>query len=255
MNRKRVEFDFAISFAGPQRKIAQDLAESLTAAGFRVFYDNSFRSRLLGRRLDREFEWVFGAGTIFFVPIVSKDYANQHWPQLEWSIGVEEARRRRYEFILPLRIDDARLLGLLDSVGYLDLRNHSIQDASEILVSKLIGIGAVVTEERVVEDWVATFGLLIEDVISSELLPGHAPTDYPTLCDWLEEDLISRLRVVDISNAHFTEVSQRNGETLSIRVGFTWKSNEIPLTFGDLVWWEVLELMPFDDIYDSPRET
>lgn len=245
------EFDFSISFAGPERPIARQLAEKLAAKGLKVFYDASYRSRLLGKRLDKEFQWIFGKGTRFFVPIVSEGYAENAWPQLEWSIGRKEASERETDFILPLRLDDTLLIGLSENIGYLDLRKLTIGEVVDILHKKRrteVGFKAAYLCE---ETWTATFGLLVEDVIESGLLPESAPRDYAKLCDWLENDLRQRLKSVSIGNPRFAEASQRDGETLSVRVAFEWVPHRDALGFGELSWWEVLEVVPYAQIYEE----
>lgn len=242
-------FDFAISFAGPQRPIAEKLASLLSDYGAIVFYDSTYKASLLGRRLDREFEWLFGPGTSFFVPLISRDYVERNWPQLEWSVALGEAPHRRYEFILPLRVDDSRLLGLHPTVAYLDLREHTVEQAALILMEKLedwrgrIGYGAWY------QTWIATFGLQIADVLESPELPEDAPEMLPDLYDWLESDLIHRLSLPALDNPRYVEPSQRTGETLSVRVGFEWMVTGVPLSFGDLAWWHLLDLaLPPDDL-------
>lgn len=244
------EFDFSISFAGPDRGIAEELAKKLAAKGLAVFYDGSFRSRLLGKRLGKEFEYIFGKGTRFFVPFVSRHYVERKWPQFEWDVALREAEKRATDFILPIRLDDALLFGLPGDVGYLDLREYSTDDVVEILYEKRRSeVALKVAYEPVT--WIATFGLLIEEVVTSGLLPKSVPKDYPSLCDGLEGDLMNRLREAPINNPRMSEASQRNGETLSVRIAFEWVPHRDALNFGELLWWEVLEVVPWRDIYDK----
>ncbi len=238
-------FDFAISYAGSDRSLAQRLASLLSEGGAIVFIDTPHRAHLVGRRLDREFEWVFGPGTRYFVPIISRAYADRPWPQHEWSVAIREADRRSEEFILPLRLDDSLLVGLASTVGYIDLRQHSIENTAELLLEKLTG-----ARRAEVAHWVATFGLLVEDVLRSGRLPPAAPTDYPHLCDWLSEDLLARVRRSSVTNSRLTEDS-RNGETFSVRIAFEWKPQQGPLEFGALDWWELLEVLPYDRVYQG----
>jgi hypothetical protein len=244
------EFDFPISYAGPDRAIARELGETLAAAGWRVFYDRFYPGRLLGARLDREFRWVFGGGTRFFVPLVSRHYGEGEWPQLEWRIGKEEAKRREQHFVLPVRLDDTPLLGLPETVGYVDLRQHSVDEVVETLSDKRRAEVMIKGAYLARETWVATFGLVIEDVMEAGVLPESAPEDYPSLCDWLEDDLIRRLREAPISNPRFAEASARTGETLSVRVAFEWVPRRDALSFGELPWWEVLEVLPWGEVHD-----
>jgi len=178
-------FDFAISYAGSDRALAQQLASLLSNRGAKVFVDTPYRAHLVGRRLDREFEWLFGPGTRFFVAIVFQSYVDRPWPQHEWSIAIREAEMRSEEFILPLRLDDSLLVGLPSTVGYIDLREDSVEAAADLLLGKLRGV-----QSPEVTQWVATFGILVEDVLSSDDFPRSAPTDYAHLCDWLAQDLV-----------------------------------------------------------------
>ena len=212
-------FDFAISFSRECRCRAQKLTELLGEKGAIVFYDHSFLEHLLGKRLDDELAWVFGGATRYFVPFVSAGYTRRPWPQYEWSIAKLEAERRQEEFIMPLRVDDSLLLGLPDTVGYLDLRDIRLGKVADILLRKLesstseIGTGS---EKGV---WVATFGLKMED-LDGRVLPPDAPSDTPWLYDWLTEDLMKRLGHGSLSAAQTIE-DLRTGETLSVRTAFS----------------------------------
>ena len=95
--QRTYKFDFAISFSGEDRSVAEELAGQLVERGAVVFYDESYRGSLVGKRLDLEFADVFGAGTQFFVPIVSASYVERAWPQHEWNVAKCEAEKRREE--------------------------------------------------------------------------------------------------------------------------------------------------------------
>ena len=193
---------------------------------------------------------MFGAGARFFVPIVSASYAERPWPQHEWTIATREAENRQEEFILPLRVDDSLLVGLPDTLGYVDLRRHSVDEVADLLIKKLGGSTVPMARPRGEQTWVAAFGLLIQDLLDSEDLPLEAPSDYATLCDWLTEDLKGRLDRAFLADPRLTE-DARNGETFTLRVAFEWGPSKGPLEFGELGWWELLELLPYDQIYDS----
>ena len=244
------DFDFAISFSGSYRSVAKELAEQLDVRGAAVFYYDSYRAHLLGKRLDHEFAWVFGAGTRFFVPIVSASYAERAWPQYEWTIARREAENRLEEFILPLRVDESLLVGLPDTVAYIDLRSHSVNEVAALLIEKLESSMGAMDRIRGEQTWVAAFGLLIQDLLDSEALPLETPLSYAKLCDWLTEDLKGRLARTSLANPRFTE-DARNGETFSLRVAFEWGQSKGPMEFGDLGWWELLELLPHDQVYNS----
>ena len=190
---------------------------------------------------------MFGAGTRFFVPIVSAFYAERSWPQYEWAVARREAAKRREDFILPLRMDDAILVGLADTVSYLDLRRHSVDKVADFLLEKLGSIRAATARGLGEQTWVGTLGLTVQDLLDSDNLALEAPSGYANLCDWLAEDLEGRLARTSLVDPRITE-DARNGETLSVRVAFEWGPAKGPLTFGDLGWWALLELQPHNHV-------
>ena len=244
-------FDFAISFSRECRPAARKLAELLETHGAIVFYDNSFLGYLLGKRLDNEFAWVFGEATRFFVPLVSAGYVHGQWPQYEWTIAKLEAERRQEEFVLPLRVDDSLLLGLPDTVGYLDLRCMRLEEVADILVRKLEASQGKFDTSVKKGEWVATFGLRLEDLDEQEL-PQEAPSDTPWLYQWLTDDLMKQLAHGSLSSAQVIE-DLRTGETLSVRLSFVWDPSKGALDFGEMAWWDLLELSPYDAIYGGEK--
>lgn len=236
-------FDFAISFAGEDRPIAEQIADKLTEGGAKVFYDYYYKSELLGKKLGRVFPTVYGPSTRFFVPIISKHYIQKDYTNYEWRIAKEEERKRKGEFILPLRLDDSKLIGLHTDVVFVDLRTTSSESAIQILLRKSVPSPA--TENTV---WVATVGLVVGEVTENWEIPRGVPRSYPDLCDWLERDLRRRLTESGLKGWEILEDS-RSGETLSVRFKFCWSPTDHPLDFGLLDWWEVLEVVPLADIY------
>lgn len=240
-------FDFAVSFSGECRSRAEELSKLLVEKGARVFYDNFYLEHLLGKRLDKELSSVFGEATRYFVPFVSLNYAAKSWPQYEWSIAKLEALRRDQEFILPLRIDDTLLVGLPDTVCYLDLRNMSSEEVANILYRKLEASSDPIDIRTRIQRWAVTFGLLIEKF--EELpLPKDVQSKVPALYDWLIEDLKNRLKRTAFLQTRVVE-DLRTGETLSVRLCFEWDPSKGALNFGNLGWWDPLALDPYQDIY------
>ncbi len=245
--RAEYEFDFAISFAGEDRHIAELLARKLVGKGAVVFYDRFYKPRMLGRKLAGEFGRTFGPATRFFIPIVSKNYADKDWTDYEYSIAMHEQHKRGYEFILPLRLDDTKLVGLQRDVGFLDLRTEPIDSVVDVLMRKLRDLTAPVAQ-HLPDKWIVTFGLVVQELLERWKLPSWAPRDYPSLCNWLERDLETRLAQAALKDFAITE-DARNGETLSVRVSFSWAPGAEPLHFGSLDWWEVLEVLPLEEVY------
>jgi hypothetical protein len=131
------EYDFALSFAGEVRDVAKSIADLLIKNNARVFYDGYFESRMLGKKLTHYFHRKFGKDSKYVIILISKEYPMKDWTNLELSIAREEASNRKEEFILPIRLDNTKILGIHDDICYLDLREKSIEEAVELLLEKL----------------------------------------------------------------------------------------------------------------------
>lgn len=248
------EFDFAISFAGEDRLVAEPLARLLVDKGAIVFYDKFYKSRLLGKKLGREFGQIYGPASRFVVPIISQHYVRKDYTDYEFWIAKEEQKRRNYEFILPLRLDNTPVLGLPRDAGFVDLREETIISAAEVLMEKLTAHFPK-RMRKLPEMWVATLGLVVDEVLENWSLPASIPREYAHLCDWLEEDLQERLHKAPIKDFDLPEASHRNGEALSVRITFHWSPSDDPLDFGNLQWWEVLQILPFEEVYPGQDGT
>ncbi len=242
-------FDFSISFSRECRAQAKNLADLLSERGANVFIDNYYLANLLGEPLDESLGWAFGPATRFFVPFVSAGYGKNQWPQYEWSVAKQEAQRRHEAFILPLRTDDTILVGLPDTICYLDLRNLSLPKVAEILLEKLKQTRSASEHFSHEQEWVVTFGLNMEDLNDVEL-PSEAPSELPSLYDWLIEDLVSRLLNGGQRNMKILE-DQRTGEMLSVRFSYTWIPAKGAMDFCEIDWWELLELLPYKEVYGN----
>lgn len=100
---------------------------------------------------------------------------------------------------------------------------------------------------------VVTFGLNVfdlHDLADKGKLPRHVPiiSPYAALCDWLEADLLERLQRGLTCQFFHTEVSSRNGETLSVRLSFAGLDLD-QFSKLELAWWEVLEVALFSYTY------
>lgn len=242
-------FDFAVSFAGEDRGIAELLVGKLCAGGAEVFYDRHYTPLLLGKKADDVIQCVYAKNTRFFVALISRHYVCRHFPTREFLAAKDEEARRPEGFILPLRLDDTPLPGLNPDVFYLDLRSVAIDQAAEVLLAKLAGSATVVDSEKPPTHWVATFGISVEDLLSNWEIPSDVPRRYALLCDWLEKDPDGRLRAGDLGDFYYPEASARDGETLSVRIAFELPIATGQFSFGDLAWWELLEFAPFSEIY------
>ena len=135
---QRYEYDVAISFAGSERSYAECLATTVRDNGFRVFYDDFYPEHLWGKDLVVFFDDVYRKHARYCVIFISSEYCTRMWTNHErQSAQARMLSERGQEYILPIRVDDAELPGMAPTLGYLDLRQQSIDRIAELLVSKL----------------------------------------------------------------------------------------------------------------------
>ena len=132
----KTQYDFALSFAGEDRQYAEALSKYLKAQGKTVFYDKYEQHVLLGEDLYQRLHNVYKNESRFCVILVSTHYANKLWTRHELRAAQERAFKENYPYILPLKLDDTDIPGLSDTIGYIDLRNESLESAGEILIKK-----------------------------------------------------------------------------------------------------------------------
>jgi hypothetical protein len=131
------KYDVTLSFAGEDRAYAQELADLLEQAGYCVFYDKYEQARLWGKNLYTHLSDVYSNKADYCVMFISQHYAKKVWTNHEREAAQARALLEKEEYILPLRLDDSRIPGLLETVHHLDLRAMTIRDVFKLLVQKL----------------------------------------------------------------------------------------------------------------------
>lgn len=131
------EFDIAISFAGEDRPTAEKIAIALDQKGVRVFYDTDFQSNLWGKDLYAHLTEIYAEKARFCLMLISQHYLRKHWTRLERQSAQARAFQENQEYILPVRLDDTHIPGVLDTIGYIDLRNVSIEKLVTLTLEKL----------------------------------------------------------------------------------------------------------------------
>ena len=133
------QYDVALSFAGEDRHYAEKLAELLDAGGYSVFYDEFERAQLWGKNLYTYFSSIYKDQARYCVIFLSKYYARKLWANHELQSAQARAFEDSQEYILPIRLDDTEISGILTTVGYLDLDSMTIDEVYQALVKKLSG--------------------------------------------------------------------------------------------------------------------
>ena len=137
----KYKWKVALSFSGKDRHIAEQIAVSLKQKGIAVFYDEFEKANLLGKDLYQYLFEVYSDKSEFCIVLISENYLSSNWTMLELKAMQSYALIAKKEYILPIRIDEAKLPGLPPQIGYLDYRNESIESISGIIFDKITKFG------------------------------------------------------------------------------------------------------------------
>lgn len=140
MTRKRYPWDVAISYAKPNIGLAARINRSLRKESVETFFAPERQSQLWGKD-EREFDRVFGPDSRIQLSIVSRHYVRRPVPRREFRAALREARRRKTDSLLVLRVDNARLPGLRETTQYVRADQHSGPEITRFIVNKLKAAG------------------------------------------------------------------------------------------------------------------
>ncbi len=131
------EYDVALSFAGEQRAYVSEVAEAVRRKGIKVFYDEFEKVRLWGKNLQVYLEEIYREKAKLCVIFLSEDYIRKAWPRHEGESALARALEEPGEYILPVRFDDAKLPGLIPTIGHLDARQLTPEQLADMIEEKL----------------------------------------------------------------------------------------------------------------------
>ncbi len=242
------KYDVVLSFAGEDREYAKELADLLNTNNYSCFYDENELASLWGKNLYDYLSSVYKDRARYCVMFLSKHYKQKLWTNHERQNAQARAFKENREYILPVRLDDTEIPGILPTIGYLDLRSMTTKDIYEVLVKKLSSTTPKTDETyqippRVVKDLTEYVLLMSEDgkmyfipfqnarwdssEISIELLP-ESP----------EETAFLRTLRRHVNDAFARDVSI----AFAIREDAAWVSPEeiVETTSGSQIVWKVV---------------
>lgn len=133
------DYDIALSFAGEDRALVQQLADQLVEDNIRVFYDEYEKAVLWGKDLYQHLQAVYRDRARYCIIFASAAYAAKIWPRHELKQAQARAIKEHQEYILPVRMDDTEIPGLNATVGYIDMRKHSVKALRDLIIQKVYG--------------------------------------------------------------------------------------------------------------------
>ena len=100
----RSQYDYALSFAGADRDIAEALFHCLTNREVSVFYDKNEQHRILAENVEDYLAPIYKSEATFVLVLLGKEYPKRIWTKLE----SEQFKHRFGErAVIPIWFDDA----------------------------------------------------------------------------------------------------------------------------------------------------
>lgn len=99
------QYDFALSFAGKDRAVAERLFQILTEREVVVFYDENEQHRIIARDIEDYLAPVYRSEAAYVVPLLSTAYPTRIWTKFE-----SDQFRTRFgeEAVIPIRYRDVQ---------------------------------------------------------------------------------------------------------------------------------------------------
>ncbi|NJO35866.1 MAG: toll/interleukin-1 receptor domain-containing protein [Rhodospirillales bacterium] len=133
MSTPSYRFDFALSFAGPDRELAEHIRDALKARGFAVFYDRDYEHEMIGRDGSLYLRNVYSQEARHCMVLISQQYDARDWTQLEReSIQARELRGER-GILIPVLVDGHTPAWLSATRIYFDLRSRQLGELIDLL--------------------------------------------------------------------------------------------------------------------------
>ena len=131
------EYDIAISFAGEQRSIAENIVQELNLLNIKTYYDNDDIINMWGKNLTEHFQSIFRDKSRYCVMLISTEYINKSWTNHERRSALDRQMRDVAEYILPIKIDDIEIPGLPSSTCYIKYEDHNEKEIAKIIKEKM----------------------------------------------------------------------------------------------------------------------
>lgn len=137
----RGTYDFALSFAGPDRSTAKRLFDILAQREVVVFYDENEQHRIVARDIEEYLTNIYRSEAVYVIPLLSKDYPSRIWTKFESDqfrsrFGDESVISIRYKNVQPGFFSEEQRYGSLPFDPDGD-EEAQLQQIAEILCKRL----------------------------------------------------------------------------------------------------------------------
>lgn len=136
-DKDKFDYDVALSFAGEDRAYVNVIANELKSKGIKVFYDKFETSNLWGKDLYQYLNHIYKDNARYCVIFVSDNYKNKAWTKHELKSAQNRAFVENKEYILPIFLEDIKLDGLNDTIGYIKASEFSESEIVDLIIEKI----------------------------------------------------------------------------------------------------------------------
>lgn len=102
-------FDIAISFAGENRELAEEIAHTLRFLDYEVFYDKLYEANYLGSSWSKEFERIFSHDSKYIICLLDHNHQAKIWPTFERECFSEKVQTNE---VIPIFLDETKFVGI-----------------------------------------------------------------------------------------------------------------------------------------------
>jgi predicted Zn-dependent protease len=131
------DYDVALSFAGEDRNCAEQIAQGLKRLNVKVFYDKFEQAKLWGRQLHIYLTDLYRLRARYCIIFVSENYKKKRWTNLELKAALARALKGNEDYILPIRLDNTEIAGILPTQCFLNWHEESVENIIQFVKEKL----------------------------------------------------------------------------------------------------------------------
>lgn len=142
-----MKYDVALSFAGEDRSIAREIADSLKKENIKVFFDEYSSAELWGQNLYEYFAKVYKESKICIV-LLSKNYGENQWTRYEFRNLIAHSNNRPSFSLLPIHIGDAPIPKDVANINYIQWDSVSPHQLTQLVKERLTSLVPAKPEAR-----------------------------------------------------------------------------------------------------------
>ena len=133
---------YALLLRVKNRAFVEQVVSSLKRRRLRCFYDFDEQARLIGKNLYTYLDDVYRKKTRFCVMFISQYYVVKLWTNHERQSIQARMFENKDDYLIPVRLDDTEVPGVLPTIGYVDGRRHTPSEVAALIQAKVQGKAA-----------------------------------------------------------------------------------------------------------------